>query len=288
MDAPAIAKRTKDQQVQTMLLGMYHFNNPGMDEYNTEVDDYFTDQRQEEIADVVARIAKFKPTKIFVEATPKYQQLMDDRYQAFINGELDLKDLKNGRSETYQLGFRIAQACQLSGVHCVDAPGAWLGSKVNETAERLMPEFNASIDAEMEELMNAESSRFLKNTVGENLIVMNGQESIMLNHSYYNQLSVLVADPEKPSGLHFDTKEIDGSDYTMIGVDENQVGAELVGKWYTRNIKIFSNIVRSIDAKDERVLVIFGQGHIRPIQHFCEDHPILELVDPVDYLKGEK
>ncbi|MDB4778087.1 DUF5694 domain-containing protein [bacterium] len=287
-DAPAIAQRNLDQTVQTMLLGVYHFNNPGMDELNMEVDDYFADKRQEEIAAVVASIAKFKPTKIFVEAKPEYQEVLDERYQAFVKGELDLEDLKNGRSETYQLGFRIAKACELSGVECVDASGAWLGSDVNKTAEQLMPEFNSSVRDEMNRMNDEENKRMISRTIGENLIEMNSRESIMLNHSYYNQLSTLVVDPGKPTGLEFDTKEIDGEEFMMIGVEKQNIGAELVGKWYTRNIKIFSNIIRAVEKDDERVLVIFGQGHIRPIQHFCEDHPILQLVDPVDYLAGGK
>ncbi len=68
------------------------------------------------------------------------------------------------------------------------------------------------------------------------------------------------------------------------GVEARNIGSELVGKWYTRNIKIFSNLVREIDQQDERILVIFGLGHIRPIKHFCEDHPTLKLVEPNEYL----
>lgn len=286
-DAPAIAKRSLDQTVQLMLLGTYHFNNPGMDEMNTEVDDYFAEKRQKEIADVVAKLAKFKPTKIFVEASPRFQETLDQRFQAFVKGELDLKDLKNGRSETYQLGFQIAKACQLSGVHCIDAPGAWLGKKVNEASEELMPNFNAEVRGEMMRLFEKENKRLLKSTIGENLIEMNTRDSIMRNHSYYNQISALVADPSKPAGIKFGTQDFDGEEYEMIGVEDRHIGAELVGKWYTRNIKIFSNLIRSIDEDDERVLVIFGQGHIRPIQHFCEDHPILKLVHPNDFLKAE-
>lgn len=284
-DAPAIAKRNADQTIQTMLLGTYHFNNPGADELNTEVDDYFSDKRQEEIAQVVEKLRQFKPTKIFVEVSPKYQPLMDERYQAYQKGELDLKTLKNGRSETYQLGFRIAKACQLSGVVCVDAPGAWLGRDVNEVAERLMPEFNKTVRDEMKRINDEENVKMLKKTIGENLVEFNKTRSIMMNHAYYNQMSVLVADPAKPSKLEFDSLKKDGNETMMIGVEQNNIGAELVGKWYTRNIKIFSNIVRKVEKDDERILVIFGQGHIRPIKHFCEDHPVLELVSPNTYLE---
>lgn len=283
-DAPAIARRAADDTVETMLLGTYHFNNPGADELNTEVDDYFSDQRQKEMAEVVKQLAKFRPTKIYVEVLPEYQELIDERYSAFVKGELDLKELRNGRSETYQLGFRIAKACDLPGVNCVDAPGAWLGRNVNETADELMPEFYSKVREVMVERNEEENERLLANSIRENLIAMNETRSIMANHSYYNQLSTLVADPSKPAGIEFDEKEVEDTTYMMIGVEQQNIGAELVGKWYTRNIKIFSNMIRSIEKDDERILVIFGQGHIRPIQHFFEDHPTFELVSPIDYL----
>lgn len=284
-DAPAIAKRSMDQKVQTMLLGTYHFNNPGQDEYNTKVDDYFTDKRQKEILEVVDRIADFKPNKVFIEAMPGYQQLMNDRYEAFVKGELDLKDLKNGRSETYQIGFRVAKKCGLSKLDCVDAPGAWLGNNVKQVAARMMPKFMTAIQMEKGKIFAQENKKIVAQTVCQNLINHNTTESIMRNHSYYNQVAILVNDSSKPAKLEYDKKKVDGNELTMIGVEQNNIGAELVGKWYTRNIKIFANIIRKVEPEDERILVLFGQGHIRPIRHFFEDHPIFELVETNDYLK---
>jgi len=130
-----------------------------------------------------------------------------------------------------------------------------------------MPEFYSSIRDEMNRSNEQENKLVLERTVCQNLIEFNTPKSIMSNHSYYNQLSSLVVDTSKPTELQFDSKEIEGIEYMMIGVDQHNIGAELVGKWYTRNIKIFSNIIRSIEENDERILVIFGQGHIRPIQH---------------------
>ena len=283
-DAPAIAQRSSDDQIQTMLLGTYHFNNPGADEYNVEVDDYFSAKRQAEIAEVVSRLAKFKPTKIFVEAPASVQSLLDERFNKFKKGELLLKDLKRGRSETYQIGFQVAKACDLEGVVCIDAPGAWLGKQMKETAARKMPNLFRELDEKMEAVVADEEKRMETTTVLENLIEFNTDASIMENHSYYNQMAVLVADPDQPAGLVFDKKSEAGVETMMIGVEAQNIGAELVGKWYTRNIKIFSKIVRAIDKEDERILVIFGQGHIRPIKHFCEDHPTFKLVEPNVFL----
>lgn len=39
---------------EVLLLGVYHFDNPGRDTYNLEIGDYFTKKRQAEIQKVVA------------------------------------------------------------------------------------------------------------------------------------------------------------------------------------------------------------------------------------------
>lgn len=67
-----------------MLLGVYHFDNPGKDSYNTEVEDYRLDKRQKEIKVVVDLLEEFKPTKILVELSPKEQSRIDSIYNLYL------------------------------------------------------------------------------------------------------------------------------------------------------------------------------------------------------------
>lgn len=55
---------------QVMVLGTYHFGNPGQDLHNMKADNVLTPKKQAELADVAARLARFKPTKIAVEPLP--------------------------------------------------------------------------------------------------------------------------------------------------------------------------------------------------------------------------
>ncbi|MEO1047732.1 MAG: hypothetical protein AAFW59_05330, partial [Pseudomonadota bacterium] len=50
--------------VQVMVLGLYHFDNPGADMVNSKVDDMLTPNRQREIEALVESLASWKPTKI--------------------------------------------------------------------------------------------------------------------------------------------------------------------------------------------------------------------------------
>lgn len=49
---------------------------------------------------------------------------------------------------------------------------------------------------------------------------------------------------------------------------------------------IFNNLTRIIDIeKDERVLVVFGQGHTKLLRDFINEYEGYELVEVKEYLK---
>lgn len=59
-------------EVQVMLLGTYHFANPGKDVVKQDIDDVLQPKRQTELANVVARMALWKPDRVAVEPQPAY------------------------------------------------------------------------------------------------------------------------------------------------------------------------------------------------------------------------
>lgn len=62
-------------------------------------------------------------------------------------------------------------------------------------------------------------------------------------------------------------------------------GAEAVSEWYGSNLHIFANLMRLIKSPEDRVLVIYGQGHAKLLRSFVEDSPDLQFVDPLTVLK---
>ena len=59
--------RCDPAEVQVVLLGMYHFANPGLDAVKLRVDDVLAPARQREIADLVERLATWHPEQVAVE-----------------------------------------------------------------------------------------------------------------------------------------------------------------------------------------------------------------------------
>lgn len=54
-------------------------------------------------------------------------------------------------------------------------------------------------------------------------------------------------------------------------------GADLVSDWFRRNMRIYTNIARLVDSPNERVLVIYGAGHLGWLQHAFERNPKFHL-----------
>jgi len=50
-------------------------------------------------------------------------------------------------------------------------------------------------------------------------------------------------------------------------------------------IYIFANLMRLITSPDDRVLVIYGQGHVQLLRSFIKGSPDLQFIDPLTVLK---
>lgn len=70
----------------------------------------------------------------------------------------------------------------------------------------------------------------------------------------------------------------------LLGTTEDPAGAEVVGGWYERNLKIYANIARAIEGPEERVLVIFGSGHLAQLASFFDQNPDYEWVSALEVL----
>src|SRR5512132_3843740 len=49
---------------EILVLGTYHMGNPGRDVFNMQADDVLAPKRQQEMAQVIEVLKKFRPTKI--------------------------------------------------------------------------------------------------------------------------------------------------------------------------------------------------------------------------------
>jgi hypothetical protein len=62
-----------------------------------------------------------------------------------------------------------------------------------------------------------------------------------------------------------------------FGEPGDWAGADLVSDWFQRNMRIYSNVTRVADSLNERVLVIFGAGHLGWLQRDFASDPSFRL-----------
>jgi hypothetical protein len=182
------------EQTSIMLLGMYHFNNPGKDSYNTEVDDYWSDKRQKEIKEVVDLLEEFKPTKILVELSPSEQSKIDSIYNLYLKDQIALKDIQGGINEVYQIGLRLGKQLDGIDVITIDHNGNWLAPYADFIADTLEYEDYLNHSSSYAQGMKERNVLFSESSIRENLVYLNEREQIINNHNYYNNVAIKVKD----------------------------------------------------------------------------------------------
>lgn len=250
---PAFGQAPEPEPAAIMVLGTYHFANPGRDVVKTEIADVLSEAKQAEIQEVTDALADFRPTKIAVESEPEDEARLDSLYHAYREGRHALS-----RNEIQQLGFRLAARFELSGLEPIDHPGEFPFGAMMEYAESHDPEFVAWVDEELERIETEMNRQQRENSIGEILGQMNDPAKLAEDHGVYMR-------------------------FARVGAGDGFAGAELVSEWYERNIHIFANIQR-IAAPGDRVIVIIGGGHAPILRELIGYDPELRLVEAVSYL----
>lgn len=253
------AQAITTKKTKVMVLGTWHFNNPNQDMYNVKSDDVTTERRQKELEVVAKQLAKFKPTKIAIE-TPwqsRYDTLDQNHYLAYRKGEYTLK-----KGEDEQIGFRLAKKLDHPRIYCIDHRlnlpfEAMMGyAQKNNQMDILQPIFK-----QIEAFMGEFQGQLEKRTIGESLEVMNDPTLLDGGHQFYVTM-------------------------TRVGKGKEYPGAEVLAKWYERNINIFANLTRVSTDPEDRILVIFGSGHAAILRELIRASAEYELVEAVNYLKA--
>lgn len=269
--APAVAQDPFAglPRAQVMLLGTFHFDDPGLDDYKPQFPwDPFTSEHQREIEEVVARLVRYAPTRIALEWPASRQAGLDSLYAAFLAGAAPMAN------ERQQLGFRIARELGHERVYAIDAPGrSYFPDMTQEEYDARAARLGDSVPQEVRSRQFALDLRYtrlyrmedsLKTTMPlrETLLYANDPESLRIDHGAY-----LIG------GFR-------------LGSGDDYLGADIRTSWYNRNLRIFQNIQRITASQEDRILVIIGAGHLPIIRQAVEASPEFELLEVADFLGG--
>lgn len=249
-------------KTKVMTLGVFHFAYPNLDVNKTGKKDQISvleEPYQSEIIAISEAIKKYKPTIIAVEQTPDKQHKIDSALILYISGRIT-----PGKSEIDQIGMRLAKDLNLDKLYCVDDFGRHY--------DNILAIFNDSIRSskfedyfyKSRDTTGKKSARIT--SVIDELCKMNNPDFIK------KDLSAYLSNPFK--------YEEQPGDFT--GVDFE------TGRWFNRNLRIFRNIQRIPHDSGDRILVIFGAGHMNLLNMLFDVSDEFEFVSPLPYLEDAK
>ncbi|MEQ1604789.1 MAG: DUF5694 domain-containing protein [Pyrinomonadaceae bacterium] len=265
----AQVKGTK--RIEILLLGSFHFAQTGAD------DDMMSVKRQNEIGELVKKIARFKPDKIFIERNPEfeYTNKMDEKYRNYLDDKYELS-----ANEIYQIGFRVGKILGHKRIFQADHPGRYgsIYRTVEEYARKNgqteILQFDAIGTTKPLYRRGDEDAIRKKKTVLDFIRYINSSEYQTLDHAAYVSAYPRIGDTRPPTSAN------EPKDY-----DVYFVGADLVADWYTRNIKIYSKVLTQMEFTEKRILIVYGNGHIPILRHLFESNPVFKVETTSKWLK---
>ena len=225
------SEKPQGDRAQILVLGTYHMANPGHDMYNVKADDVLSPERQRQMAELLDVLKKFRPTKIAIEADATSERA-PHQYADYLAGKYTLS-----RNEIDQIGYRLAKELGHKTIYAVDVDGDFpiLRVKNYAKANGREAEYQRIVD-EWGTLVKEQSEFQQKHTILEILERLNADERVAKDMAPYYEL-------------------------VAFGEPWEYAGSDLLASWYQRNIRIYRNI-RALAQPGERVLVIYGSGHL--------------------------
>ena len=249
----------KTEKIKVILLGTFHFGATG-DKNSTKFPDLLSTKRQLELDTISNALNNYGIDKFFLETEVSKQKWQDSLFALYKTNKLTTKeDLSD---ERVQIAFRTAvkkNTPMIAADFKLNLPY----DKINEYEQKhkndtvnIYPFFDLPYPF-------TEKRKGLKDLTLSNYY-------IQLNNKYSRQANMY-------DYLHYGLWYGEGADYT---------GENVTAVHYDRNLKIFTNILRQINPKtDKTIVVLFGSSHTTMLRQFFESHPMFEIVELENVLK---
>lgn len=231
LPAAALAATPAPEPAKAMIMGVFHFGNPGLDMVKSGVVNVMTKDNQAWLDGLATRLAAFHPTDVLVECKPSDQAKFDEQFAAYQNDTFEMTS-----NEVYQIGFRVAKAAGIGGVTCFDEDSVnWNPEPMFKYIKKNDPTAQASMDVLFKSLSERQS-----------------REQATLSLPQLLQLSNDAARDRENKDLYIRTNAVD--------VGGSFAGADASASWWHRNFRMYANVQKAA-VPGHRVLVVAGAGH---------------------------
>ena len=243
------------EKAQVLVVGTFHFDYPNLDVVKILDEnkiDVLLEPKKTELTEVIDYIKTFKPTKIALEAFPSWNAT--EKLKKYKNG-----GYRNERDERYQIAMRLATELDLDTLYSIDAE---------------------SFDPEIEKLDSTYYQRLIKDFDFESKD--NYQK---MYRDFYDYSNTIVTKMNMLDYFKYiNSKEFHKVEYGgyLIGDFklDNFRGADILSIWwYNRNLRIFRNLQEISTGTNDKILVLFGNGHASILRQLIESSPEYDFVE---------
>jgi len=241
------------EPAQIMLIGTFHFSNPGQDAVKVKDFNVLDEESQLYLQALSKRLAAFNPTRVLLEYNPENEEPVNQQYRDYLEGvyELDV-------NEIYQLGFRIARAAGLKSVQSFDHRDLnWEAEPMFEYAKQHNSPEMVIFNEKIKTLTNEEDKARASMGLRELLMRSNDPEQDRLNMDLYLATN-------------------------SIGAGDGYPGADATASWWQRNFRMYANI-QQVAKPGERIIAIGGSGHMAILKQLLEIDTRLAEVEVDEY-----
>lgn len=255
-------------KIKVVLIGTFHFG-ATTDAKSTKFPDLFSKNRQLQLDTIAQKISLLQPNKIFVENDPSQQNKLDNLFELYkVQG---LTDTIKYRSETFQLGFRMAKKANLKKVYAVDYPMELPFSELKEAQQSI-----ASIPQDS-------LKKIIQNfpTFFQQRKPFDESKYPKLPSSTLRDYYLFINSKTYRHDLMYDYLQ----QPMTFKYFSNSVGIKYTSIWYERNLNIFNNILLHLSKEDKTIVILFGAAHTAVLRQYFENHPLFEIVELDDVLK---
>src|SRR5581483_8335305 len=225
--APPMARAQSADRPQVMVVGVAHFVAKADLHNSTWGSSALSPVMQAQIARITDALARFKPTKVMIEAKADDPVYLE-RYQAYRGGRYRL-----GANEREQLAYRLAGALGLPAIYPIDSIGDFpfdYDSVKAAAAKDGQGAILEQADADLQGIISTQNALESASDLIGTLRYLNSGEQLKPDAGWY---------------LYLD----------LIGADGG-AGQVLTRNWYARNLQIFADIAHGVKPGDRAIVFI--------------------------------
>ena len=237
---------------KVMVVGTNHFKK-----------DVLTPQKQTDLKRLIAALAQFKPTKVVVEWNPKKFDETNQNYRAYVAKKFSIRQKPN---EVYQIGFRLARQMAHDTIWLFDNRPAFIGSLEGFTFDKFLG------------FADKHDKGFYDKHLKTITKVWNYNKALMKKLNLYDYFTLINSD--KMSQVNAQRMH---AFETRVGIRNTWMGPDWLGRWYQRNVRMMSNVLK-IARKGDRILIIVGDNHKWVLDELFKNAPDFEVVSSGEHL----